>query len=69
MQDKLKSDQAPAYPANMGEPALGELDVLGILEGVDKASMRGRIPCSWDYLRHYEALFAEYRRVALHGQT
>jgi hypothetical protein len=37
------------------------LDVLGILDGVDKASLRGEVQCSWDYLRHYAHALHEYR--------
>jgi hypothetical protein len=35
-----------------------DLDVIGALEGSDKSST---FRFAWDYLRHYEALFAEYR--------
>jgi hypothetical protein len=41
------------------------LDVLGILDGVDKASLRGEIHCSWDYLRHYAPALREYRDQAI----
>jgi hypothetical protein len=41
------------------------LDVLGILDGVDKASLRGEIHCSWDYLRHYAQALREYRDQAI----
>jgi tetratricopeptide (TPR) repeat protein len=34
------------------------LDVVGMLEGCDKSSS---IASSWDYLRHYEAVFSEFR--------
>jgi hypothetical protein len=37
------------------------LDVLGILDGVDKASLRGDIHCSWDYLRHFGPILRQYR--------
>jgi hypothetical protein len=41
------------------------LDVLGILAGTDKASLRGdsacSFACSWDYLRHYGRVFYRYR--------
>jgi hypothetical protein len=51
--------------ANIAESALEDdeilLDVLGVLEGVDKASLRGDIHCAWDYLRHYGRAFREYR--------
>jgi len=39
-----------------------ELDAIGILESVDKSSLRGDISCAWDYLRHYDAFFSEFRR-------
>ena len=35
-----------------------ELDVIGALEGSDKSSS---FSLGWDYLRHYEAIFAEFR--------
>jgi len=35
-----------------------ELDVVGALEGSDKSSSYS---LGWDYLRHYEAIFAEFR--------
>jgi hypothetical protein len=41
------------------------LDVLGILEGVDKASLRGDVNYSWDYLRHYAHAFRKYRDEAI----
>ncbi|HWW20445.1 MAG TPA: DUF4214 domain-containing protein, partial [Steroidobacteraceae bacterium] len=41
------------------------LDVLGILDGVDKASLRGEIHCSWDYLRHYAHALRIYRDEAI----
>jgi hypothetical protein len=38
-----------------------DLDVTGILDGGDKASVRGAIPCAWDYYRHYSEAFANFR--------
>ncbi|WP_448956513.1 hypothetical protein [Labrys neptuniae] len=38
-----------------------ELDVVGILDGGDKASIRGVIPCAWDYYRHYSEAFGAFR--------
>jgi hypothetical protein len=35
-----------------------ELDVIGALEGSDKSSSYS---LGWDYLRHYESVFAEFR--------
>ncbi len=35
-----------------------DLDVVGALEGTDKSSS---VASSWDYLRHYETLFAPWR--------
>lgn len=35
-----------------------DLDVIGALEGSDKSSS---VRVSWDYLRHFETLLAEYR--------
>jgi hypothetical protein len=35
-----------------------ELDVIGALEGSDKSSS---FSLGWDYLRHYQAIFAEFR--------
>jgi hypothetical protein len=35
-----------------------ELDMIGALEGSDKSSS---FTLGWDYLRHYEAVFAEFR--------
>jgi hypothetical protein len=35
-----------------------ELDMIGALEGSDKSSS---FSLGWDYLRHYEAIFAEFR--------
>ena len=46
-----------------------DLDATGILHGLDKSSLRGggayrgSIPCSWDYLRHYESLFHEFKHA------
>ena len=37
---------------------LVELDVVGVIEGADKSSA---VTHSWDYLRHYEQLFAPLR--------
>lgn len=37
---------------------MSELDVIGVLHGTDKSSA---ISCAWDYLRHYEQLFARWR--------
>ena len=43
----------------MDEHAVGcDLDILGVLEGTDKSSA---IMFSWDYLRHYQTLFAPWR--------
>jgi hypothetical protein len=39
-----------------------DLDVVGALEGSDKSST---YRFAWDYLRHYEALFAEYRTAPI----
>jgi len=39
-----------------------DLDVIGALEGSDKSST---YRFAWDYLRHYEALFAEYRAAPI----
>jgi len=36
-----------------------ELDLVGVLEGSDKSST---VRFGWDYLRHYEMLFAQFRR-------
>lgn len=49
--------------AEMDNGAL--LDVIGIMEGVDKASLRGDIPCSWDYLRHFDREFRTYRHLPI----
>jgi hypothetical protein len=35
-----------------------DLDIVGVLENTDKSSS---VRICWDYLRHYEALFAEFR--------
>jgi hypothetical protein len=45
----------------MNEISAIDLDAIGILEGVDKSSLRGDISCSWDYLRHYDAFFHEFK--------
>jgi hypothetical protein len=37
------------------------LDAIGIVAGIDKASLRGEYLSSWDYLRHYEEFFKEFR--------
>jgi hypothetical protein len=39
-----------------------DLDVVGALEGSDKSSS---FRYGWDYLRHYEALLAEYRHLPI----
>jgi hypothetical protein len=49
--------------AEMDDGAL--LDVIGIMESVDKASLRGDIPCSWDYLRHFDREFRRYRHLPI----
>jgi hypothetical protein len=35
-----------------------DLDIVGVLENTDKSST---VRICWDYLRHYEALFADFR--------
>jgi trans-aconitate methyltransferase len=42
--------------------AFVDLDVVGALQGSDKSSS---YRFAWDYLRHYEALFAEYRAAPI----
>lgn len=37
---------------------MSELDVIGVLTGTDKSSS---VSWGWDYLRHYEELFAKWR--------
>jgi tetratricopeptide (TPR) repeat protein len=39
---------------------MSELDVIGVLTGTDKSSS---IAMAWDYLRHYEELFARWRHA------
>jgi tetratricopeptide (TPR) repeat protein len=41
---------------------MSELDVYGALAGTDKSSS---VSWGWDYLRHYEALFAPWRHQAI----
>jgi tetratricopeptide (TPR) repeat protein len=38
------------------------LDVVGVIENTDKSSC---VQVAWDYLRHYEALFAEFRHAPI----
>jgi hypothetical protein len=40
------------------QPADIDLDIAGVLEGTDKSSS---VTYSWDYLRHYQTLFAPWR--------
>lgn len=40
-----------------------DLDIVGVLENTDKSSS---VRIAWDYLRHYEALFAEFRHEPIH---
>jgi len=43
----------------MDESAINfDLDIIGVLEGTDKSSS---VSSAWDYLRHYQALFAPWR--------
>lgn len=39
-------------------PADCDLDIIGVLEGTDKSSS---VNSAWDYLRHYQALFAPWQ--------
>jgi hypothetical protein len=41
------------------------LDVLGVLDGVDKASLRGGGSSSWDYLRHFAPVLQQYQHQAI----
>lgn len=50
-------DKPAALPGELGL----DMDVWGILEGVDKSSICGEIPCAWDYLRHYGEILAEFK--------
>ncbi|MGO8740680.1 hypothetical protein [Rhodoblastus sp.] len=47
------------------EAAEIELDVIGILNGTDKGSIRSENRCSWDYLRHYAREFLPIRDAAI----
>jgi Tfp pilus assembly protein PilF len=42
----------------MDEHTEPDLDILGVLEGTDKSSS---VTNAWDYLRHYQRLFAHWR--------
>ncbi|TWB61704.1 hypothetical protein FBZ98_1011049 [Rhizobium sp. ERR 922] len=42
-----------------------DLDVRGVLDGGDKSSVRGDIPCSWDYYRHYAQAFSRFRDASI----
>ena len=40
-----------------------DLDIVGVVENTDKSST---VRIAWDYLRHYERLFEDYRHQPIH---
>jgi hypothetical protein len=60
MPDTIGNRRPPKNSTQAGDlDRRTELDIIGAVEGVDKSS--SGFPYAWDYLRHYESLFAEFR--------
>ena len=55
------------FPWNSPQPevrdrTIDDLDLIGVLEGTDKSSS---VAWSWDYLRHYQHHFAQFREAPI----
>ncbi len=58
----LGADKARKPMDSLTSAAELDLDIVGVLEGTDKSSSES---FSWDYLRHYERIFAPWRGQAI----